>query len=93
MTRATSSGARGSIAKMAVAGVLIGIPIAAVSVPAYAAPTGTPSVLTVPLPADPPTIAPAPPPPPQEPATTNYTDDWWGYGTDASGGGGGGGGG
>jgi hypothetical protein len=92
MTRA-KIGARG-IAKIAVAGVLVGIPIAAVSIPAYAAPAGTPTVLPAPLPADPPTNAPAPPPPPvpQQP-NYGYTDDWWGYGTDASGGGGGGGGG
>jgi hypothetical protein len=90
MTWTRSSGAS-SIAKIAVAGVLVGIPIAAVSVPAYAAPAGPPTVLPAPLPADPATNPPAPPPPP--PATTSYTDDWWGYGTDASGGGGGGGGG
>jgi hypothetical protein len=98
MTRARSSGARGRIAKIAVAGVLIGIPIAAVSVPAYAAPAGTPTVLPAPLPADPPTIAPAPPSPQVNynscgPAWCNpadYPDDWWGWGGDPGGGGGGG---
>jgi hypothetical protein len=79
MTRARSSGARSRIAKIAVAGVLIGIPAAAVSIPAYAAPGfgGAPTVLPAPLPADPPTTAPEPPPPP--PAATE-PDDWWGYG-------------
>lgn len=92
MTRA-SIGARGGIAKIAVAGVLIGVPIAAVSVPAYAAPTGTPSVLPAPLPADPATDAPEPPAPPAPaPVQSNYgeTDDWWGYGGAGGGGGGGG---
>ena len=94
MTRARSSGARGSMAKIVVAGVLIGMPTAAVSVPAYAAPGlgGAPNVLTAPLPADPPTNAPEPPPPPA-PAQTTYTDDWWGYGWTGDPGGGGGGGG
>ena len=55
--------------KIAVAGVLIAIPAAAVSVPAYAAPgfggtPNTPAVLPAPPPADPPTDAPQPPPPP-----------------------------
>ena len=86
MTRATSSGARSSIAKIAVAGVLIAIPTATASVPAYAAPgfggtPNTPAVLPAPLPSDPPTDAPQPPPPPAQ-STTGYTDDWWGYGTD-----------
>jgi hypothetical protein len=100
MTWARSSGARGSIAKIAVAGVLIGIPTAAVSFPAYAAPAGTPSVLPAPLPADPPTIAPPPPAPPAPPqvnynwcgpAWCNYAEDWWGWGSEPGGGGGGGG--
>jgi hypothetical protein len=100
MTRARSSSARG-IAKIAVAGVFIGIPIAAVSVPAYAAPLGAPTVLPAPLPAEPPTNAPEPPPhdpaPPQVnydwcgPAWCNYGEDWWGWGSDPGGGGGGGG--
>ena len=45
-----------TIAKIAAAGVLAAIPIAAVSIPAYAAenPGGAPSVLPAPPPADPP---------------------------------------
>ena len=80
MTRARSSGARSSITKIAVAGVLIGIPAAAVSIPAYAAPDlrFAPTVLLAPLPADPPTTAPEPPPPPSPPAAPE-ADDWWGY--------------
>jgi hypothetical protein len=80
MTRARSSGARSSLAKIAVAGVLIGIPAAAVSIPAYAAPDlgGAPTVLLAPLPADPPTTAPEPPPPPPPPAAPE-AEDWWGY--------------
>jgi hypothetical protein len=94
MTWARSSGVRSKVTKIAVAGMLLGISAAAVSVPAFAATVrgGAPSVLTAPLPADPPTNAPAPPPQPPPPSQSNYTDDWWGYGTDASGGGGGGGG-
>jgi hypothetical protein len=95
MTWTRSSGVRSSITKIAVAGVLIGIPAAAVSFPAYAAPDlgGASNVLPAPLPADPPTNEPAPPPPPP-PVQSNYgyTDDWWGYGGDAGAGGGGGGG-
>jgi hypothetical protein len=93
MTWTRSSGVR--ITKIAVAGVLIGIPAAAVSFPAYAAPDlgGASNVLPAPLPADPPTNAPAPPPPPAPPQSYyGYTDDWWGYGGDAGAGGGGGGG-
>ena len=79
MTRARLSRARGSIAKIAVAGVLVGIPTAAVSIPACAAPGfgGEPNVLPAPLPAEPPTNEPAPPPPPPQ---INYTEDYWGYG-------------
>jgi hypothetical protein len=94
MTWTRSSGVR--ITKIAVAGVLIGIPAAAVSFPAYAAPDlgGASNVLPAPLPADPPTNAPAPPPPPPAPPQSyyGYTDDWWGYGGDGGAGGGGGGG-
>ena len=96
MTWTRSSGVRSSITKIAVAGVLIGIPAAAVSLPAYAAPDlgGASKVLPAPLPADPPTNAPAPPPPPA-PVQQNYgyTEDWWGYGYGDGGAGGGGGGG
>jgi hypothetical protein len=93
MTWTRSSGVRSSITKIAVAGVLIGIPAAAVSFPAYATPDlgGASNVLPAPLPADPPTNEPAPPPPPA-PVQQTYTDDWWGYGGDAGAGGGGGGG-
>jgi hypothetical protein len=92
MTRARSASARGSVAKIAVAGVLLGIPVVAVSIPAYGAPA--PSVLPAPLPADPPTNAPEPPPHHQPPSHTSHTEteDWWGYGMGDSGGGGGGGG-
>jgi hypothetical protein len=97
MTWTRSSGVRSSITKIAVVGVLIGIPMAAVSLPAYAAPDlgGASNVLPAPLPADPPTNEPAPPPPPPAPPQTNYgyTDDWWGYGYGDGGAGGGGGGG
>ncbi len=78
MTGARSSGSRGRIAKIAVAGMLLGLPAAAVSIPAYAAPADTPSVLPAPLPADPPTNAPQPPPPPPPPAPLREADDWWG---------------
>ena len=88
MTRARI-GACGSVAKIAVAGVLVGLPIAAVSVPAYAAPAGTPSVLPAPPPADPPAPAPPPPPPPPPPVQSNHSYDWWGYGDPGGGGGGG----
>jgi hypothetical protein len=89
MTWTRSSGVRSSITKIAVAGVLIGMPTAAMNIPAYAAPAGTPSVLPAPLPADPPTNEPAPAPP-APPAQTTYTDDYWGWTGDAGGGGGGG---
>ena len=78
MTGARSSGSRGRIVKIAVAGMLLGLPAAAVSIPAYAAPADTPSVLPAPLPADPPTDAPQPPPPPPPPAPQQPTYDWWG---------------
>jgi hypothetical protein len=92
MTRAMPSSVGRTITKIAVAGVLVGIPTAAVSIPAYAAPADTPSVLPAPLPADPPTTAPQPPPPPPPPpapSRSSYTDDWWGYGDPGGGGGGG----
>jgi hypothetical protein len=87
-----------TIAKIATAGVLAAIPIAAVSIPAYAAenPGGAPIVLPVPPPADPPP-APAPPAPPQQnvPPQQNYEyynpNDWYNTGADGGGGGGGGG--
>jgi hypothetical protein len=97
MTWTRSSSVRSSITKIAVAGVLIGIPAAAVAVPAFAATSfgGASNVLPAPLPADPPTNAPAPPPPPPPAPPQSYygyTDDWWGYGGDGGAGGGGGGG-
>ena len=84
-----------TIAKIAAAGVLAAIPIAAVSIPAYAAenPGGAPIVLPAPLPADPPP-APAPPAPPQqnyEYYNPNDYNDWYNTGADGGGGGGGGG--
>ena len=88
MTRAMSSGVRSNIRKIAVAGVIIAIPTAAVSVPAYAAPgfggtPNTPAVLPAPPPADPPTDAPQPPPPPpppaQPPVNQQQADDFWPY--------------
>ena len=89
MTWAMSSGVRSNIRKIAVAGVLIAIPTAAVSVPAYAAPgfggtPNTPAVLPAPPPEDPPTGTPQPPPPPPPPAQppvnrTTTADDFWPY--------------
>ena len=91
---------RSSVTKIAVAGVFIALPIAAVGVPAYAAAgiPNAPVVLPAPPPADPPTDAPPPPapaPPPQGPVGQEYNanNDWWVYsGGDAGAGGGGGGG-
>lgn len=87
MTWTMSSGVRSSIRKIAVAGVLIAGPTAAVSVPAYAAPgfggtSDTPAVLPAPPPADPP--QPQPPPPPAQPSNGEYynpndSTDWWPY--------------
>jgi hypothetical protein len=89
MTWAMSSGVRRKIKKIAVAGVLVAISTAAVSVPAYAAPgfggmPTTPAVLTAPTPEDPPTDGPQPPPPPpppvQPPNGERYDpNDWWPY--------------
>ena len=88
MTWAMSSGVRKHIRKIAVAGVLIAIPTAAVSVPAYAVPgfggtPNTPGVLPAPPPADPPTDAPQPPPPPpppaQPPVNQQQAEDFWPY--------------
>ena len=84
---------RSSIRKIAVAGVVIALPIAGVNIPAYAASgmSATPAVLSAPLPADPPTDAPAPPAPAPPPVAqqNNSNNDWWVYsGGDAGGGGG-----
>lgn len=86
MTWAMSSGVRSNIRKIAVAGVLIAIPTAAASVPAYAAPgfggtPNTPAVLPAPPPADPPTDTPQPPPPPAQPPVNQQqqADDFWPY--------------
>jgi hypothetical protein len=88
-----------TIAKIAAAGVLAAIPIAAVSIPAYATenPAAAPIVLRAPPPADPPP-APAPPAPPGahtgEYYNPNDANDWYNwYNSGADGGGGGGGGG
>jgi hypothetical protein len=89
MTWAMSSRVHSSITKIAVAGMLIAIPTAALSLPAYAAPglsgtPNTPAVLPAPPPADPPTNAPQPPPPPPPPpappqANQQQADDFWPY--------------
>jgi hypothetical protein len=96
MTWAIPSGVRNTITKTAVAGVLIALPTAALSVPAYATPDlgstpNTPAVLPAPPPADPPTDAPPPPAPPQQNYERYDPNDWW-YNGSADGGGGGGGG-
>ena len=84
MTWTMSSGLCSNFRKIAVAGVLIAGPMAALSVPAYAAPSlgGAPAVFTAPLPADPP--PPPPPAPPVQQSTGEYynpndADDWWAY--------------
>ena len=86
MTRAMSSGVRSNIRKIVVAGVIIAIPTAAVSLPAYAAPgfggaANAPAVLPAPPPADPPTNTPQPPPPPAQPPVNQQqeADDFWPY--------------
>jgi hypothetical protein len=86
-----------TIAKIAAAGVLAAVPIAAATIPAYAAENsgGAPIVLPAPLPADPANDpAPAPAPSHGEYYNPNDYNDWnnW-YNTGADGGGGGGGGG
>jgi hypothetical protein len=81
---------RSNMRKIAAAGVLVAVSAAAVSVPAYAAPSsrGTPTLqafLPSPPPADPPTNAPQPPPPPPaqqsngEYYNPNDPNDWWPY--------------
>ena len=86
---------RSTISKIAVTGVLIAIPAAALNVPAYATPGfgGTPSTPAVlsPPPADPPTVAPPPPAPPQQNYEYYDPNDWYNAGADGGGGGGGGG--
>ena len=88
MSWTMSSGVGSSIGKIAVAGVLLAISTAAVSVPAYAAPGfgGTPNppaFVPAPPPADPPTNAPQPPPPAQQSNGEYYNpndpNDWWPY--------------
>jgi hypothetical protein len=86
-----------TIAKIAVAGVLTAIPIAAVGIPVCAAETsgGAAMVLPAPLPADPQTEPPAPPAPAQhggEYYNPQDYNDWYNAGADGGGGGGGGGG-
>jgi hypothetical protein len=87
-----------TFAKIAAAGALAALPIAAVGVPAYAAenPGNAPIVLPAPLPADPATE----PEPPSVPShhgeyysTNDYNDwnNWYNGGADGGGGGGGGG--
>ena len=72
-----------TIAKIAAAGVLDAIPIAAVSIPAYAAenPGNAPIVLPAPLPADPAT-EPAPPPAPASHGEYYNPNDWYNTGAD-----------
>ena len=93
MIWAMSSGVRKHIRKIAVAGVLIAIPTAAVSVPAYAAPgfggtPNSPAVLPAPPPADPPTDSPQPPlpppPPAQPPVNQQQAEDFWPYASTGS---------
>jgi hypothetical protein len=94
------SGVRSSIPKIAVAGVLIAIPMAGVSVSAHATPvfsgasnTLAPSGLhPAQPPAAPVTDAPQPPTPAPVPAQAP-ADDWWAFGSGDGGAGGGGGGG
>jgi hypothetical protein len=93
----TMSFIRSSIPKIAVAGVLIAIPTAGVSVPVHATPGfgGAPNVLApygvhpAQPPAAPSTDAPEPPPPPSPVVAPVY--DWWAYGQGDGGAGGGGG--
>jgi hypothetical protein len=81
-----------TIAKIAAAGALALMPIAAVSLPAYAiADSSTPIVLPAPLPADPQTDPEPPGPQHGEYYNTNDYDDWYNSGADGGGGGGGGG--
>jgi hypothetical protein len=86
-----------TIAKIAAAGVLTAMPIAAVAMPACAvASSGSaPIVLQAPLPADPQIDPqPAPPSPHGEYYNPNDYNDWYNwYNSGADGGGGGGGGG
>lgn len=85
-----------TIAKIAAAGVLTAVPIAALGIPVCAAANSggaAPIVLPAPPPADPPP-APEPPAPSHNYEYYNPNDynDWW-YNQGADGGGGGGGGG
>ena len=96
MALATSFGVRSGITKIAVAGVLIAIPAAGVSVPVHATPGfgGTSNPLGLygvhppQSPATPSTNAPPPPPPPPPPAQPPAYDSW-AYGQAGGGGGGG----
>ena len=80
---AMSSGVRGSMTKVAVAGVLMAIPTAGVSVPADATPgfagtSNTPApygVHPAQPPAPPSTDAPGPPPPPAEVCTDEMREE------------------
>jgi hypothetical protein len=99
MTWPKSSGGCSSIAKIAVAGVLIAIPTAAVSVSVLTMPGfgGTSNVLgpygmhPAQPPAAPSTDAPAPPAPAPAPAPPLVAGDydWWSYGAGNEGAGGG----
>jgi hypothetical protein len=91
MSYTVPSGVRSAIIKIAVAAIFAALPIAAVSIPGYAA-ANTPAVLPAPPPADPPTDAPPPPAPPQQNYEYYNPNDWVYSGGDAGAGGGGGGG-
>jgi hypothetical protein len=93
--RSKSLRVRSSITKFALAGALIAVPTAALSVPEYATPGGTPNTPaahTDALPAPPPldTPSPAPPPPPPAPPQYNNSNDYYYYCGGCDGGGGGG---
>jgi len=92
-----SFGVRSNITKIAVAGVLIAIPAAGVSVPVHATPGfgGTSNTLSpygvhpAQAPAAPSTDVPQPPPPVPWPAQTPVDYDWLAYGAGDGGAGGG----
>jgi hypothetical protein len=79
-----------TIAKIAAAGVLTVLPIAAVVIPACAdaSSRSMPSVLAAPLPADPANDTPTPPAPHGEYYNPNDYNDWYNHSADSGGGGG-----
>jgi hypothetical protein len=92
VTWALSLGVRKSLTKIAMAGALVAIPMAAVNVPAHATSPAHYSALPAPPPADPPTDAPQPPPPPPAPPLRWFPADDFNIGAGEGGGGGAGGG-